>query len=165
MKKVLIYTDGSSRGNPGPGGYGALLLSGDLKKELSGGYVETTNNRMELLAVIMALESLKVPCLVEVVSDSRYVINAMNNGWIHGWQQRGWTKADKKPLKNIDLWKRVYDVLSVHDIEWRWVKGHTGNVHNERCDELATSAALGKSLAVDEGYIVDDQDLDLFGER
>lgn len=162
MKKVLIYTDGSSRGNPGPGGYGALLLSGEHKKQLSGGYKETTNNRMELMAVIVALESLNMACEVEVISDSRYVINAMSKGWMKGWRQRGWTKADKKPLKNVDLWKRLYLAEQAHDMKWTWVKGHAGNEYNECCDHLATSAALGKNLPVDEGYIAEGDDPDLF---
>ncbi|MGJ8655338.1 MAG: ribonuclease HI [Akkermansiaceae bacterium] len=164
MKKVLIYTDGSSRGNPGPGGYGALLLCGEHKKEKSGGYTETTNNRMELMAVIVALESLKVPCEVEVISDSRYVINAMDKGWIHGWCKRGWNKADKKPLKNTDLWKRLYVTVRSHDVKWTWVKGHAGNQYNERCDHLATSAALGENLALDEGYVAEGGDPDLFSD-
>lgn len=163
MKKVLIYTDGSSRGNPGPGGYGALLLSGEHRKEKSGGYKETTNNRMELMAVIVALESLKSPCEVEVISDSRYVINAMEKGWIHGWRQRGWSKADKKPVKNTDLWKRLDAVVQSHDVKWTWVKGHAGNEYNERCDCLATNAAQGENLPIDEGYIVEGGDPDLFG--
>ncbi|MFT5906211.1 MAG: ribonuclease HI [Cryomorphaceae bacterium] len=165
MKKVLIYTDGSSRGNPGPGGYGALLLSGEHQKERSGGYEKTTNNRMELMAVIVALEALKVPCDVEVYSDSKYVINAMDQGWIHGWRQRGWAKADKKPLKNIDLWKRVYDGMQTHDVKWIWVKGHAGNTHNERCDYLATFAAQGENLPVDDGFGSDEGSRDLFGNE
>lgn len=165
MKKVLIYTDGSSRGNPGPGGYGAILLSGEHQKERSGGYKETTNNRMELMAVIVALEALKVPCIVEVISDSRYVINAMDKGWIHAWRQKGWAKADKKPLKNTDLWKRVYDAMQIHEVKWTWVKGHAGNKYNERCDELATSAALGENLLVDEGFGIDGDEPDLFGGK
>ena len=164
MKKVLIYTDGSSRGNPGPGGYGALLICGDHSKELSGGYQETTNNRMELLAVITALESLKQPCEVEITSDSRYVINAMDKGWINGWHSRGWAKADKKPLKNTDLWKRIHTAIQPHTIKWNWVKGHAGNRHNERCDLLATTAADAKNLPPDKGYIAQQDTPDLFGD-
>jgi ribonuclease HI len=162
MKKVLIYTDGSSRGNPGPGGYGALLMSGEHRKEMSGGYKETTNNRMELLAVIKALESLKMPCEVVVISDSRYVINAMTKGWMKGWCARGWTKADKKPLKNVDLWKRLHDAEKAHHMQWKWVKGHAGNEYNECCDRLATSAAMGENLPLDEGYVAEGGDPDLF---
>ena len=152
MKKVLIYTDGSSRGNPGPGGYGALLMSSGHQRELSGGYEKTTNNRMELMAVIVALEALKLACKVEVISDSKYVINAMDKGWINGWRQQGWAKADKKPLKNTDLWRRVYDATQTHDVIWTWVKGHAGNKYNERCDYLATFAAEGENLPVDDGF-------------
>ena len=163
MKKVLIYTDGSSRGNPGPGGYGAVLLFGEHKKELSAGYRETTNNRMELLAVIVALESLKFACNVEIFSDSKYVINAMNKGWVIGWSQRGWLKADKKAVKNVDLWKRLYHVAQDHDVTWTWVKGHAGNEYNEICDELATTAAQGEQLSIDEGYITEEGEGELFG--
>lgn len=163
MKKVLIYTDGSSRGNPGPGGYGAILLSGEHQKEQSGGYEKTTNNRMELMAVLVALEALKKPCQVEVFSDSRYVINALDKGWLHGWHQRGWVKADKKPLKNVDLWKRVHAAIQAHEIVWTWVKGHAGNKYNERCDVLATSAAQGENLPVDNGFCESGDSPDLFG--
>ncbi len=165
MNKVLIYTDGSSRGNPGPGGYGALLLSGGHEKELSGGYTETTNNRMELMAVIVALEALKFSCGVEVFSDSRYVINALNEGWLDGWRSRGWAKAGKKPLLNVDLWKRLYEAMQGHDIMWTWVKGHAGHQFNERCDVLATAAADGGELIPDLGYEDSKRgDLDLFEE-
>lgn len=164
MKKVLIYTDGSSRGNPGPGGYGTLLLCGEYKKEFSGGYKKTTNNRMELMAVIVALEALKEPCAVEVFSDSKYVINALVKGWIHGWRQKGWAKADKRPLKNTDLWKRLYEAMLAHEVKWTWVKGHAGNRYNERCDYLATFAAQGKNLPEDSGFMLDDDTEDLFGK-
>ena len=162
MKKVIIYTDGSSRGNPGPGGYGAILLSGKHVKEQSGGYKKTTNNRMELMAVIVAIEALRMPSEVEVFSDSKYVINAMAKGWMHGWRQRGWAKADKKPLKNVDLWRRVYDAIQSHEVTWTWVKGHAGNRYNERCDYLATFAAQGKNLPRDDGFDRDGGSLDLF---
>jgi len=162
MKKVLIYTDGSSRGNPGPGGFGALLLNVEHRKEISGGFRKTTNNRMELMAVIVALESLKVPCEVEVRSDSRYVINAMDKGWMGGWRLRGWSKADKKPLKNVDLWKRLYIAIQPHELNWTWVKGHAGNQYNERCDYLATSAAEGENLPIDGGFLQEGDEPDLF---
>jgi ribonuclease HI len=165
MKKVIIYTDGSSRGNPGPGGYGAIMLSGEHQKERSGGYKKTTNNRMELMAVIVAMEALKMPCKVEVFSDSKYVINALEKGWIHGWRERGWAKADKKPLKNVDLWKRVYEAMQLHKVKWTWVKGHAGNRYNERCDYLATFAAQGKNLPLDNGFANNGVNPDLFGNE
>ena len=154
---VVIYTDGSSRGNPGPGGYGAVLLytgpdGVTHKKELSCGYLRTTNNRMELLAAIVALEALKWPCEVELHSDSEYLVNAFNKHWIEGWQRRGWKNAQKQPVKNPDLWKRLIAATSVHDVAWVWVKGHAGTELNERCDELATAAADGNNLQVDEGF-------------
>lgn len=165
MKKVLIYTDGSSRGNPGPGGYGALLLYGQHQKERSGGFKKTTNNRMELMAVITALEALQQPCEVQVFSDSKYVIDALVKGWIHGWRQRGWVKADKKPVKNTDLWKRLYEASQAHKVEWKWVKGHAGNKYNERCDYLATFAAQGKNLPEDIGFKIGEDAQDLFGKE
>lgn len=165
MKKVLIYTDGSSRGNPGPGGYGAMLICGEHQKECSGGYEKTTNNRMELMAVIVALEALKKPCEVEVFSDSKYVIDSLVKGWIHGWRKRGWVKADKQPLKNTDLWKRLYEAMQPHEVKWIWVKGHAGNRYNERCDRLATRAAKRKNLPVDSGFLNDEGKQDLFGKE
>jgi ribonuclease HI len=165
MKKVHIYTDGSSRGNPGPGGYGTILMSGEHKKELSEGFKKTTNNRMELMAVIVGLEKLNAPCEVEVFSDSKYVINAMLKGWIHGWRKKGWVKADKKPLKNTDLWKRLYEAMQAHDVKWNWVKGHAGNKYNERCDYLATFAAKGKNLLEDVGFNTLEDTENLFTEE
>ena len=146
---VVIWTDGSSRGNPGPGGYGAVLLYTDPagkehRRELSQGYRCTTNNRMELLAVITALESLKRPCKVELHSDSQYVINAFKKGWVWGWVKRGWKTASKQPVKNPDLWKRLLGLSKKHDIDWVWVKGHAGTELNERCDQLATQSADGE---------------------
>ena len=165
MKKVLIYTDGSSRGNPGPGGYGIVLLSGERKRELSGGFSRTTNNRMELMAVIAGLEALNRVCQVEVYSDSTYVINAMNKGWSLGWKAHGWAKKDKNPLKNADLWKRLYLASQKHEVSWIWVKGHAGNVYNECCDVLATSAAQQEDLPADEYYLTSEAgDSDLFSE-
>jgi len=162
MKKVIIYTDGSSRGNPGPGGYGALLKSGEHEKELSEGFLKTTNNRMELLAVIEALEALNQACEVAVFSDSKYVIHAMEKGWIHSWRQKGWVKSDKKPVKNKDLWRRLYAAMGKHEVRWTWVKGHAGNKYNERCDKLATDAAQGVELKEDLGYEGETEEKDFF---
>lgn len=156
---VTIFTDGSSRGNPGPGGYGAVLLFVDSKgvehrRELSAGFERTTNNRMELLAVIVALEALNRPCEVELHSDSQYVVNAINKHWIDGWQRRGWKTASKQPVKNPDLWERLLVAMKPHKVRFVWVKGHAGDELNERCDELATTAADGGAgpLLVDEGF-------------
>lgn len=150
---VTIYTDGSSRGNPGPGGYGALLLAGEHRKELSGGFARTTNNRMELMAAIAGLEALKKPSTVVLHSDSRYVVDAVNKGWVDSWKTRGWKKADKQPVKNRDLWERLQSAADGHAVTWKWVKGHAGHEHNECCDELATSAADGSDLPPDEGFV------------
>lgn len=155
---VVVYTDGSSRGNPGPGGYGSVLVYADPQgmrhvRELSGGYRLTTNNRMELMGVIVALEALTRPCTVEVHSDSQYVVNAFNQHWVEGWQRRGWKTASKQPVKNPDLWKRLLAAVDAHDVSWIWVKGHAGHELNERCDELATTAADGSDLHEDTGYV------------
>jgi ribonuclease HI len=134
--KIVIYTDGACSGNPGPGGWGAILMWGDHLKELSGGEATTTNNRMELFAAISALEALKRPSKVELHTDSNYVKNGVT-GWIHGWKRNGWKTADKKPVKNAELWQRLDAARQQHDVDWRWVKGHAGHEHNERADELA----------------------------
>ena len=152
MKTVTIYTDGACSGNPGPGGWGAILCYGPHQKEISGGEKNTTNNRMELMAVIVALEALNRPCEVEVHSDSQYVVNAFNKHWIDGWKKRGWKTANKQPVKNRDLWERLLTAKSKHKIEFIWVKGHAGHELNERCDELATTAADGSSLDIDTGF-------------
>lgn len=152
MKKVTIYTDGACLGNPGPGGYGVVLAYGDRKKELSAGFAETTNNRMELLAIIVGLEALKQPCEVTVYSDSRYVIDQITSGTIHRWKARGWARKRKRLVINLDLWKRLYPLLSTHSITWEWVKGHAGVDANERCDWLAGSAASQKDNPPDMGY-------------
>lgn len=156
LPKVEIWTDGSSLGNPGPGGYGAVLLtriSGEEKrKEVSGGYLNTTNNRMELMAAIVALESLKMPCKVVVHSDSQYLVNAHTKGWLRAWQQKNWKTSGKEPVKNVDLWKRLLEVESKHDVVYLWVEGHAGIELNERCDELATTAAAGDDLSEDTGF-------------
>lgn len=133
---ITIFTDGACSGNPGPGGWGAILVSGPHRKELSGGEAETTNNRMELLAAISALEALKRPSKVDLWTDSNYVKDGISK-WIHGWKRNGWKTADKKPVKNIELWQRLDAARLTHDITWHWVKGHAGHAENERADELA----------------------------
>ena len=137
MKTVTIYTDGACSGNPGPVGWGAILIYGTHKRELSGGEADTTNNRMELTAVIQALSLLKEPCIVELWSDSKYVIDGLEKGWARGWQKRGWIKSDKKPALNPDLWDRLLELEEIHTLRCHWVKGHAENEYNNRCDELA----------------------------
>ena len=136
LPHVIIHTDGACSGNPGPGGWGAILQSGDHTKELKGGEAHTTNNRMELMAAISALEALKKPCRVDLHTDSQYVQNGIS-GWIKGWKKNGWRTADKKPVKNAELWQRLDEARRIHDIDWRWIKGHAGHAENERADELA----------------------------
>ncbi|MEQ3636927.1 ribonuclease HI [Alcanivorax sp.] len=136
MKNVIIYTDGACRGNPGPGGWGAILLYGDKEKELCGGEPETTNNRMELMAAIVALETLNSPCQVVLTTDSKYVMDGITQ-WMANWKKRGWKTASKQPVKNVDLWQRLDAAVQRHDIDWRWVKGHSGHPGNERADALA----------------------------
>lgn len=154
---VKIYTDGAARGNPdGPGGYGTVLEYIDTKgnlhtRELSKGYRRTTNNRMELMAVIVGLEALNRPCQVQVYSDSKYVVDAFNQHWIDGWIKKGWKRGKNEPVKNPDLWKRLLEAKAPHQVEFIWVKGHDGHPQNERCDTLATQAADGEELAEDEG--------------
>ena len=138
MKKHIdIYTDGACSGNPGPGGWGVILSYGAHEKELSGGEMNTTNNRMELTAVIKGLEALKEPCAVRLVTDSKYVADSLLKGWARSWQRNGWKKADKKPALNSDLWERLLELLDTHDVKIEWVKGHAGHSENERCDRLA----------------------------
>ncbi|MCX4370307.1 MAG: ribonuclease HI [Dysosmobacter sp.] len=139
MKTVTIYTDGACSGNPGPGGWGAILMYGGHKKELSGGECQTTNNRMELTAVIQALSCLKEPCAVELWSDSKYIIDALEKGWAEGWKKRNWIKSDKKPALNSDLWEKLLNLLEVHELHCHWVKGHAENEFNNRCDEMAVA--------------------------
>ncbi|MBE5935925.1 MAG: ribonuclease HI [Lachnospiraceae bacterium] len=145
--EVSIYTDGSARGNPdGPGGYGTILVFVDSKgiehkKEISAGYKRTTNNRMELLAAIVGLEALNRPCKVKLYSDSQYLVKAFNDHWIDGWIKKGWRRGKNEPVKNVDLWKRMLEARSKHEVEFIWVKGHAGHEQNERCDYLATTAA------------------------
>ncbi len=155
--KVTIYTDGAARGNPnGPGGYGTVLLYTDGKgtchrREFSGGYARTTNNRMELMAAIVGLEALIRPCQVDLYSDSQYLVKAFNEHWIDGWIKKGWKRGKNQEVKNVDLWKRLLAAKGKHEVNFIWVKGHAGTPENERCDQLAVGAALGENLPEDEG--------------
>ena len=141
MKKVNVYTDGACRGNPGCGGWGAILMYNGKAKELSGGERETTNNKMELTAAIEALKALKEPCEVDLYSDSKYLTDAINKGWVYGWKKKGWKKSDGKPALNVDLWEQILELINKHKVTFIWVKGHDGNEYNERCDILATTYA------------------------
>ena len=138
-RTVIIYTDGACSGNPGPGGWGSVLLYKGHRRELSGGEADTTNNRMEMMAVIKALETLKRPCNITLHTDSTYVMKGMTE-WLEGWKQRNWRTAGKKPVKNVDLWQRLETAIDAHQVKWVWVKGHSGVPENERADELATGA-------------------------
>lgn len=140
MKKVEIYSDGACSGNPGPGGYGTILVYQGREKELFGAEKETTNNRMELMGALAGLEALKEPCLVTLISDSRYLCESINQQWVFQWEQNGWRKKDKKPALNVDLWERILKQLRRHQVEIQWVKGHAGHPYNERCDKLAVDA-------------------------
>lgn len=140
MEEIAIYTDGACSGNPGKGGWGALLIAGENKKEISGGEKKTTNNRMELTAPVEALKLLKRPCKIKLYSDSAYLVNAFVNGWIYNWQKNGWKTADKKDVKNRDLWEEIYKFTQIHKIEWIKVKGHSDNEYNNLCDRLAVAA-------------------------
>ena len=151
MKKIEIYTDGSCLGNPGPGGYGAVLIFNKHRKELAEGYKRTTNNRMEMLACIKGLQQLSEPCLVDLTTDSQYVRQGITQ-WIHNWKKRGWKTAAKAPVKNVDLWKQLDAAQEKHDVTWHWVKGHSGHPENERCDDLAREAAEAKPTQEDVGY-------------
>lgn len=150
-KTVAIYTDGSCLGNPGPGGYGAILSYGSHRKELNGGFRLTTNNRMELLAAIVALESLKQPCEVDLTTDSQYVRLGITQ-WLAGWKRNSWKTSQKEPVKNQDLWQRLDKACQQHKISWHWVKGHAGHPENERCDQLAREAASNKPATVDQAF-------------
>ena len=141
MKKIKMYTDGACRGNPGPGGYACILVYGENEKVVSGGEKETTNNRMELSAVIEGLSALKEPCEITIVSDSKYVVSAINEGWLSSWIKKGWKKSDGKAVLNVDLWKKYVDASSNHSIKYEWIKGHNGHEYNERCDSIAVSKA------------------------
>ena len=152
MKTVDIYTDGACSGNPGKGGYGVVMLYGSARKELSEGFSRTTNNRMEVLAVITGLASLKESCNVNLYSDSKYVVNAIEQGWLEGWKKNGWKKSNKGAVLNVDLWKKLDEQRKKHNVKFIWVKGHAENVENERCDQLAREAASGINLSTDEEY-------------
>ncbi|MBQ7376951.1 MAG: ribonuclease HI [Clostridia bacterium] len=141
MKKIEIYTDGACRGNPGPGGWGAILVYGKFERELSGGEEQTTNNRMELTAAIAGLSALKEPCEVTLYSDSKYLVDAINLGWAAAWRARGWRRSAKEEAKNPDLWETLFSLLETHTVTFEWVRGHNGHDYNERCDRLATAAA------------------------
>ena len=139
MKEVTLYTDGACSGNPGPGGWGAILIYKDIRKEMSGGDKETTNNKMELTAAIEGLSALKEPCRVKLYSDSKYLIDGITKDWARGWRAKGWKKSDGKPALNVDLWEKILELDEYHEIEYIWVKGHAGNPNNERCDRLAVA--------------------------
>ena len=141
MKHVDIYTDGACRGNPGRGGWGAILVFGGIEKEMSGGESMTTNNRMELMGAICALEALKEPCEVTLTSDSKYLTDAINKGWLESWKKNGWRKADKSAVLNVELWQKIDQLISIHKVDFVWVRGHAGHPYNERCDALATAYA------------------------
>ncbi len=152
QKHIIIYTDGSSLGNPGPGGYGAVLQYGPHQRELSGGFRRTTNNRMEILAAIEALSALTEPCRVTLHTDSQYLVNAITKGWVQRWQANDWWRNKKEKALNIDLWQRLLPLLEKHEVTFVWVRGHAGNPKNERCDALARQAAQADDLAIDEDY-------------
>ncbi|MBR5587046.1 MAG: ribonuclease HI, partial [Clostridia bacterium] len=144
-------TDGACSGNPGPGGFGVILKYGEITKEISAGYKNTTNNRMELLAVITGLEALKTECEVTLYSDSKYVVDSITKGWVYSWQMKGWKKSDGKKALNVDLWQRLLPLLEKHDVEFVWLKGHAGHEYNERCDQLAVAASQADNLLIDTG--------------
>lgn len=152
MKEVMLFTDGACSGNPGPGGYGVILRYGEKEKEMSKGFSLTTNNRMELLAAIVGLEALKEPCKVMLYSDSKYLTDAINKGWLRSWESRGWKKADKSPVLNRDLWERLISLLDKHSVTFCWLKGHDGHPENERCDAMAREAYSRDGLFEDEMY-------------
>lgn len=149
MKQIEIYTDGACRGNPGPGGYGAVLKYRRHRKEISGGFRETTNNRMEIFAAIAALEQLIEPCEITLYSDSRYLVDAISKRWLANWRRRGWIKADRQPVLNVDLWRRLEEAMAPHRLKFVWVRGHASNAENNRCDELAVAAATRGNLPED----------------
>jgi len=158
MKEIIIYTDGSSLGNPGPGGYAAILIYGELRKELSGGYNFTTNNRMELTAVIEALKAIKPDSKhkISIYTDSRLICDAFNKKWIESWLKKGWKKSDNKPVLNRDLWEKLIELTKERSVRFIWLKGHAGNPENERCDELSKLEASKPDLPVDDGYMGND---------
>ncbi len=152
LKKIVIYTDGACIGNPGPGGYGVVLIYGDRRKELSGGFRLTTNNRMEIMAAIVGLSALRTRCSVVLYTDSQYLSDAMNKGWAKRWRAKGWRRNKKNKALNPDLWQQLLDLCERHDVDFVWVRGHAGNVENERCDRLSTEAAEKKHLPADSAY-------------
>jgi ribonuclease HI len=152
MKHVTLYTDGACSNNPGPGGYGTVLIYDSHRKELSKGYLKTTNNRMEIMAAIAGLEALKEPCQVTLYSDSQYLVNAIEKGWAERWQANGWMRNKKERAVNPDLWQRLLKLCEIHRVKFEWVRGHAGHDENERCDALATSAVRDENLVTDEGY-------------
>ncbi len=162
MKHVIIYTDGGCDPNPGRGGYGVVLLYGVHRKELSGGYRLTTNNRMEIIAVIKGLENLNEPCKITLHCDSQYVVRAMNEGWVTRWRSKGWMRNRKEPAKNVDLWKRLLPLLEKHDVEFVWVKAHVGIDENERCDQLVAEGRKQPNLSEDNGYKLEKISTSLF---
>lgn len=151
LKQIKLFTDGACSGNPGPGGYGAILVYNERRKEISGGLQNTTNNRMEILAVIRGLEMLKESCQVTVYSDSKYVVDAMTQGWVERWQKNNWMRNKKDPALNVDLWKQMLTLCEKHQVKFEWVKGHAGHPDNERCDQLATEALKADNLPIDVG--------------
>jgi ribonuclease HI len=152
VKKVTIYTDGGCTPNPGPGGYGIVLIYGEQRRELSGGYRSTTNNRMELTAAIRGLQALKEPCEVTLFSDSQYVVNGITKGWARTWKSKGWIKSDKRPAENIDLWEDLLNLCETHTVRFEWIRGHNGHAENECCDRLAGDASRRQDLPIDSVY-------------
>jgi len=152
LKEIIIYTDGACSGNPGPGGYGCVLRHNKNRRELSGGFRKTTNNRMEIIAALKGLESLKYPCRVELYSDSKYLVNAIEKGWAKRWKANNWMRTKSEEAKNPDLWKKMLVLCDIHQIKFIWVKGHASNEENNRCDELAVEATSCENLPVDAGY-------------
>jgi ribonuclease HI len=158
---VKIYTDGACKGNPGRGGYAAILVQGEHVKELSGGFLKTTNNRMEMMAAIAGLRALKKRCKVALYSDSQYLVNAMSKGWTKKWHANGWLTSTKEPVKNIDLWKDLIELCAVHHVSFLWVRGHAGHEYNERCDELAVAASKKPQLPADDKFLLTEKSTEL----
>lgn len=161
LKEVIIYTDGSCIGNPGPGGYGIIFLHGSHRKELSGGFRLTTNNRMEIMAAIIGLQTLKFKCSVILYSDSRYLVDSITKGWVQRWKANNWKRNKKERAINTDLWNKILDLCNQHEVEFRWVRGHSGNIENERCDQLAVEAANQDNLPPDTCYENKDEIINL----
>ena len=152
LKEIIIYTDGACSGNPGPGGYGCVLRYDKNRRELSGGFRKTTNNRMEIIAAVKGLESLKYPCRVKLYSDSKYLVNAIEKGWAKRWKANNWMRTKTEQAKNPDLWEKMLNLCEIHQMKFIWVKGHASNEENNRCDELAVEATTGSELPIDAGY-------------